>query len=120
MKYSPRPQSSIAEYLHARQMYVCVMDRQGKKLVHTNVKNNDFDFFLVIIQPPHYRAIAIMHLAALTHFGLIEFQRNSAAKPKVATTGATLGLLVKGFTTTTWLRCLHDRTARSGIAFADS
>ena len=24
--------------LHARQMYVCVMDRQGKKLVHTNVK----------------------------------------------------------------------------------
>jgi hypothetical protein len=28
--------------LQARQMYVCVMDRQGKKLVHTNVKNNDF------------------------------------------------------------------------------
>ena len=24
--------------LHARQMYVCVMDRQGQKLVHTNVK----------------------------------------------------------------------------------
>jgi hypothetical protein len=23
--------------LHARQMYVCVMDRQGRKLVHTNV-----------------------------------------------------------------------------------
>ena len=26
--------------LHARLMYVCVMDRQGKKLVHTNVKNS--------------------------------------------------------------------------------
>jgi hypothetical protein len=25
--------------LHARQMYVCVMDRDGKKLVHTNVRN---------------------------------------------------------------------------------
>ena len=37
--------------LHARQMYVCVMDRQGKKLVHTNVKNNDFEFFLKLIQP---------------------------------------------------------------------
>ena len=37
--------------LHARQMYVCVMDRQGKKLVHTNVKNNDFDYFLKLVAP---------------------------------------------------------------------
>jgi transposase len=37
--------------LHARQMYVCVMDRQGKKLVHTNVKNNDFNFFLKLLEP---------------------------------------------------------------------
>lgn len=37
--------------LHARQMYVCVMDRQGKKLVHTNVKNNDFNFFLKLVDP---------------------------------------------------------------------
>src|SRR5437762_4231573 len=32
--------------LHARQMYVCLMDRQGKKLVHTNIKNNDFAYVL--------------------------------------------------------------------------
>ncbi len=37
--------------LHARQMYVCVMDRQGQKLVHTNVLNNDFPYFLKLIQP---------------------------------------------------------------------
>jgi transposase len=37
--------------LHARQMYVCVMDRQGRKLVHCNVRNNDFDFFLKLVQP---------------------------------------------------------------------
>jgi len=37
--------------LHARQMYVCVMDRQGKKLVHTNVKDNDFSFFLKLTKP---------------------------------------------------------------------
>ena len=37
--------------LPARQMYVCVMDRQGKKLVHTNVKDNDFAFFLKLVQP---------------------------------------------------------------------
>jgi transposase len=37
--------------LHARQMYVCVMDRQGKKLVHTNIRNNDFDFFLKLVAP---------------------------------------------------------------------
>jgi transposase len=27
------------------------MDRQGKKLVHTNVKNNDFEFFLKLVEP---------------------------------------------------------------------
>jgi transposase len=48
--------TSTTEYncgidLHARQMYVCVMDRQGKKLVHTNVKDNDFEFFLKLAQP---------------------------------------------------------------------
>ena len=46
--------TSTTEYncgidLHARQMYVCVMDRQGQKLVHTNVKNNDFEFFLKLV-----------------------------------------------------------------------
>ena len=37
--------------LHARQMYVCVMDSTGKKLVHTNLRNNDFDYFLKLIAP---------------------------------------------------------------------
>jgi len=37
--------------LHARQMYVCLMDRDGKKLVHTNIKNNDFNHFLKLIEP---------------------------------------------------------------------
>ncbi len=37
--------------LHARQMYACVMDRQGKKLLHTNIKGNDFDYFLRRVEP---------------------------------------------------------------------
>jgi len=37
--------------LHARSMYVCLMDRDGNKLLHTNIKNNDFDFFLKRIEP---------------------------------------------------------------------
>ena len=37
--------------LHARQMYVCVMDSQGNKLLHMNIKNNDFEFFLKKIAP---------------------------------------------------------------------
>jgi transposase len=32
-------------------MYVCIMDRQGKKLVHANVKDNDFAFFLKLAKP---------------------------------------------------------------------
>jgi transposase len=48
--------TSTTEYncgidLHARQMYVCLMERQGKVLVHTNVKNNDFQFFLKLVEP---------------------------------------------------------------------
>lgn len=35
--------------LHAHQMYVCLMDRQGKKLVHTNIRHNDFNFFLKLV-----------------------------------------------------------------------
>src|SRR5476649_602074 len=37
--------------LHARQMYVCVMDRTGKILVHTNIRNNDFAYFLNLVAP---------------------------------------------------------------------
>jgi transposase len=37
--------------LHAHQMYACLMDRQGKKLVHTNIRDNDFQFFLKLVAP---------------------------------------------------------------------
>src|SRR3974377_2127775 len=37
--------------LHARQMYACLMDRQGNKLVHTNIQGNDFDYFLKRVEP---------------------------------------------------------------------
>ena len=37
--------------LHAREMYICVMDREGNILVHTNIKDNDFGFFLKRIEP---------------------------------------------------------------------
>ena len=41
--------TSTTEYncgidLHARQMYICVMDRQGKKLVYSNVQGQRFPF----------------------------------------------------------------------------
>lgn len=37
--------------LHARQMYVCVMDRQGNKLMHTNIAGNDWEYFLKRVAP---------------------------------------------------------------------
>jgi len=47
---------SLTEYncgidLHSKQMYVCVMDNDGKILVHKNIKGNDFEFFLKITKP---------------------------------------------------------------------
>jgi len=46
--------------LHARQMYVCVVDRQGKKLLHQNIQNNDFAFFLALYSM-HFWAAPIHH-----------------------------------------------------------
>ena len=48
--------TSTTEYncgidLHARQMYICLMDRQGKKLVHCNILGNDFTHFLKLVAP---------------------------------------------------------------------
>jgi transposase len=37
--------------LHTKQMYICVMDREGNKLVHKNIKGNDFSFFLKLVAP---------------------------------------------------------------------
>jgi transposase len=37
--------------LHARQMYICIMDREGNVLVHKNIKGNDFAFFLKLAAP---------------------------------------------------------------------
>lgn len=36
--------------LHAKNMYVCVMDKQGKKLLHQNIKGNDFEHFLKLVK----------------------------------------------------------------------
>jgi len=37
--------------LHSRQMYMCLMDPKGNKLVHTNIEGNDFGYFLKKIAP---------------------------------------------------------------------
>lgn len=37
--------------LHGREMYICLVDREGNKLVHTNIKGNDFNFFLKKVAP---------------------------------------------------------------------
>ena len=55
--------TSTTEYncgidLHARQMYICVMDRQGRKLVHTNIRGNDFEHFLDLVAP-HLRCLLV-------------------------------------------------------------
>jgi len=52
--YTSTTQFNCGIDLHAHQMYVCVMDRDGHKLVHTNIKNNDFAFFLKRIEPSRH------------------------------------------------------------------
>jgi transposase len=49
--YTSTTQFNCGIDLHARQMYVCLMDRDGHKLVHTNIQNNDFAYFLKLVAP---------------------------------------------------------------------
>jgi transposase len=49
--YTSTTQYHCGVDLHSKQMYVCVMDSQGNKLLHMNIKNNDFEFFLKKIAP---------------------------------------------------------------------
>ena len=49
--YTSTTQFNCGIDLHARQMYVCLMDRQGKILLHTNIRHNDFNHFLKLIAP---------------------------------------------------------------------
>jgi transposase len=49
--YTSTTQFNCGIDLHARQMYVCLMDQTGKKWVHTNIRNNDFNYFLKLIAP---------------------------------------------------------------------
>lgn len=49
--YTSTTQFNCGIDLHSRQMYVCLMDPSGKKLLHFNIKDNDFDFFLKRIEP---------------------------------------------------------------------
>ena len=51
--------------LHAREMYVCVMDRAGNKLVHTNILGNDF---LATETKSYESQWGQQHAAVLTNF----------------------------------------------------
>ena len=49
--YTSTTQFNCGIDLHARQMYVCLLDRDGTKRVHTNIKDNDFAYFLKLVAP---------------------------------------------------------------------
>jgi len=37
--------------LHSRMMYICVMDKDGNILVHRNIRGNNFEYFLELVEP---------------------------------------------------------------------
>lgn len=49
--YTCKTEYSCGIDLHSRQMFMCLMDSKGNKLVHTNIEGNDFKYFLKKIQP---------------------------------------------------------------------
>lgn len=59
--------------LHARQMYVCVVDREGKVLVHKNIRDNDFEFFFSPL------AKTSLSMALRRRWGLVDRPREPVA-----------------------------------------
>lgn len=49
--YQPQSQFYCGVDLHARSMYVCVIDQNKKVLVHQNLRNRDTALFLKLIEP---------------------------------------------------------------------
>ena len=49
--YQPHSQFYCGVDLHARSMYICVIDHNKKILVHQNVRNRDTALFLKLIEP---------------------------------------------------------------------
>jgi transposase len=65
--------------LHTRQMYVCIMDREGKVLVHRNIRNNDFDFFLKLAEP-YRHALTVTCESSFTCFWLADACEDAGIK----------------------------------------
>ena len=49
--YQPHTQFYCGVDLHARSMYICVINQDKKVLVHQNVRNRDSELFLKLIEP---------------------------------------------------------------------
>lgn len=49
--YQTTTEYSCGVDLHSRQMYICVMDKNGEVLVHRNVRGNNFEYFLKLVEP---------------------------------------------------------------------
>ena len=49
--YQTTTEYSCGVDLHSRQMYICVMDKTGEVLVHRNVRGNNFEYFLKLVEP---------------------------------------------------------------------
>lgn len=49
--YTPHTQFYCGVDLHARNMYICVIDREKNILVHQNINNRDTQMFLKLIEP---------------------------------------------------------------------
>lgn len=49
--YQPHSQFYCGVDLHSSNMYLCVIDRQQNKILHKNIKNQQTDVFLKLLEP---------------------------------------------------------------------
>jgi len=61
-------------------MYICMMDRQGQVLLHRNIRNNDFGFFLKQVEPYRHDLTVTCENSALSAFWLADACKDAGTK----------------------------------------
>ena len=75
--------------LHSKNMYVCLMDRAGAILVHENIRDNDFGYFLKLVEP-YRHDLTVTNSAPNVQLGILP-QPGPIRLPHGSSASATLG-----------------------------
>ena len=73
--YQPNKQFYCGVDLHARTIYICIIDQKKKVLMHKQLKNRDTELFLKILEPYKNDIIVAAESCLGTSIGLLVYKQ---------------------------------------------